>query len=910
MNLRFIFTFVLILFFQALFAQSTIEKADKEYELFAYQKAIDTYLKGLKTGDYDGATLSRLADCYRLLNDMDNAEKWYNKAVDMPNVPPEQILNFGKVLMAQKKYDDAKQWFSVYTTSDQFVGSKFSGNCDFAKSHINDVTSYVVTNLKQNTKSSDFGPTVANGELLVFSSTRGQSASEPGSWGQSQNTLFKGKITGNGQIGNISELHSQLTKATNEGPAAFSSSQNMVAYTKNNFVEGKRQIPGTGEELNIFISKADGNKDWNKSKSFVHNKSGYNTGYPTFSPDGKYMYFASNRPGGYGGYDIYVVKRFGKSWTKPENLGPVINSKGNEISPFFNGTDLTFSSDWHSGFGGFDIFRAEKTVDEWDKIFHLGTKINSSYDDYGFLFDNQKNQGYFVSNRPSGRGLEDIYMVKLTGTQISFVVKSESTGLPLEGVTIDLTECGGSVISTNASGKANIETTSNHDCLATFKSPDYLSETMSISTLSGKRVFEIALKNQGDIYQGLLYNAETNQPISNASIKVTNQTTGNSHTIRTDVAGNYAIALSVSTNYILKYSKARFLEVSQTVRTGDGKNRDIVKPIALAPIGVGAVASNHVPPAKTTRPNTRTTSKPTSRSASRPTTRTTKPPVATTTSTTKSTTTTKPPVASTPTTPTTTTTTAPPVATAPVKTTTTSPPTASTTTSPPVATTTPTTKASTRSRSTAGANTGKAIPPVLYEPDEIVTTEIVNESKEAYSIQLMSLGSKSMVIVDSYQEELKKFGDIYYVEENGYKKVRIGSFANNSDAKKARKAIRKKGFKSAFIVPRYVANEEATGPATSTSKISTNSTPPPSESSIGKYKVRLAAYKDVKWFDSSSVESFGTVEKSKNGDFTIMMLAGFTDLDKARAARDSAKSSGFNGAYVFELINGVMKRVQ
>ncbi len=860
MNLRFVFTFVLILFFQALFAQSMIEKADKEYELSAYKKAIDTYLKGIKTGDYDGAALSKLADCYRLTNDIANAEKWYNKAIDMQNVPPEQILNFGKVLMAQKKYDDAKQWFSVYTTSDQYVGTKFSDNCDFAKAHINDATSYVVSSLKQNAKSSDFGPTVVDGETLVFSSTRGNNASAPGSWGQSQNALYKGKITGNGQIGNISELHSQLTQATNEGPVSFSSSLNMAAYTKNNFVEGTRQIPGTGEELNIFITETDGNKDWNKSKSFVHNKSGFNTGYPTFSPDGKYMYFASNRPGGFGGYDIYVVKRFGKSWSNPENLGPVINSKGNEISPFFNGTDLTFSSDWHSGFGGFDVFRAEKTVNEWDKIFHLGTKINSPYDDYGFLFDNQKNQGYFVSNRPSGRGLEDIYTVKLTGTQIAFVVKSESTGLPLEGVTIDLTECGGSLITTNSSGKANIETTSNHDCLATFKAPDFLSETMSISTLSGKRLFEISLKNQGDIYQGILFNAENNKPVSNASIKVTNQTTGNSHIIKTDVAGNYAIALSVATNYILKYSKAGFLEVNQTIRTGDGSQRDILKPIALAPIGLasGAVVSNDIPEVA-----------PKSYSSTTRTSTTTRPPASTTRS-----------------------------------------------TVPPPRVVTATSVPSTSG--TVGTSAEKK-PTRVFE-NEIPTTEIVNDFKEAYSIQLMSLGSNSTVIVEDYKEDLKDYGEIYYVEENGYKKVRIGSFKSNGAAKKAKKAIRKKGFKSAFVVPRLVATEPTPVSTSSTTTTTyTPSTPTKTVQSSGanvisstgtKYKVRLAAYKDVKWFDAESVQNYGTVEQTKNGEYTIMMLSGFNDLAEARTARDSAKTSGFSGAYVFEYVNGVMKRVQ
>ena len=850
MNPRFVFSFLFVLLFQSVYAQSTIERADKEFELFAYKKAIDTYLKGIKTGDYDGGTLAKLADAYRHQNDMANAEKWYNKAVDLQNVPQEQILNFAKVLMALGKYDEAKQWFSVYSSSDQFVGSKFVDNCEFAKSHINDATSYIVENLKQNTASSDFGATIVDGETLIFSSSRGSTASAPGSWGQSQNTLYKANISANGQIGNISNLHGQLTKASNEGPVAFSPSKNLVAFTKNNFVDGTRQIPGSGEELNIFLAETDGNKDWNKSKSFVHNKSGYNTGYPSFSPDGKYLYFASDRPGGFGGYDIYVVKRFGKSWSNPENLGPVINSKGNEISPFFNGNDLSFSSDWHSGFGGFDVFRAEKTVDEWDKIFHLGTKINSSYDDYGFMFDNQKNRGYFVSNRPSGRGAEDIYTVKLTGTQIAFVVKSESTGLPIEGATIDLSECGGSTITTNKSGKATIETTNNHDCLATFKSPDFLSETLNISTLSGKRLFEISLKNQGDIYQGVLFNAETNQPVSNVSIKVTNQTTGNSHIVKSDVAGNYALALSMGTNYILKYSKAGFLEINQTVRTGNGEKRDVVKPIALAPIGAvsGTIASNDFPQEFNPKSHTSTSSVPSQTTTKR---------------------------------------------------TTTIPSSTKTTTAPPV---TQTTTVVTSAPSPTTTNNGAVASEANF--------------KEVYSIQLMSLGSKSTVLVDDYKEDLKEYGDIYYIEENGYKKVRIGSFDSKKDAKNINKAIRKKGFKKAFVVPRMVIAE----PAPVSSKVVTTNTETitqttsvpqaPASQANNKYKVRLAAYKDTKWFDADAVSKFGTIEQIKNGEFTIMVLSGFEGISSAKNARDSVKSAGFNGAYVFEFVNGNMKRIE
>ena len=973
MNPKFVITILSLIFSTALFSQTILEKADKEYELFAFSKAIKSYLEGIKSENHDGKALAQLADSYRNLNDFENASSWYSKAVQKQNVPDGQILNYGKTLMALKKYDEASQWFSVYIGTDRAVAERYIKNCSFAKKQIQKLSSYAVSPFYQNSKGSDFGPTLYNENQLFFSSSRGAVGSN---WeGGTPNMVYTSKVNAEGQASSIAPLHSKLTKAINEGPITFSSSRSMVAFTKNNFEPGKRQVPGSGQSLNIFIAETDSKKDWNRSKAFVRNKADYNTGYPSFSPDGKTLYFASDRPGGFGGFDIYSVKRLGRSWSQPENLGPKINTPGNEISPFYNGNDLMFASDWHPGFGGFDIFRAEMVGRQWDKIFHLGTNINTSYDDYGFVFSTKKNLGYFVSNRPGGKGAEDIYVTSQLGTRISLIVSSESTSQPLSGVTVDATKCIGQTLTSNGLGQVNFEMLGNSECLVTFRKEGYLSETVDVGVLSGKREFKVALKEAGDIYMGVLYNANSSKPIRSAKIKVTNQRSGKTETIKTDIAGNYAVALSAQTSYLFRYSKAGYINVNQMVKTGDGEEKDIIKPVAMTPTGLDTppIASSS-PSRSTTTPTTTTSSSgrttrsssgtPSTRSSSStsttrtttsgtvasstPTTRTTTfTPTTSTTSGTRTTapttrTTTSGTVASS--TPTTRTTTSTPSSTRSTTSgTVATPPSTSgavVTTTSPITTSVPfesdvieieTTSSSTAGTSTSNTNTSSSTstPPFSSEDKVVTTTEptssttksesdertvsnVVNEAEEGFSIQIMSLSKNSTVVVGELKEKLEDYGEIFYVEENGYKKIRVGSFKSKKAASKASKKIRRKGFKEAFVVSRYVEKEEdasETG-ATSISTTPSTATVVPSEFSYdSQYNVRLAAYKDVKWFDSSIVERIGKINQLSNGDFTIMYISGFKSLEEAKLGQEKAKASGFNGAYVFEYLGGTMKRV-
>jgi Tol biopolymer transport system component len=209
-------------------------------------------------------------------------------------------------------------------------------------------------------------------------------------------------------------LRSDVQNNRNEGPVSFSSNGRRVAFSRNKFISGTRQIAETGMNMSIYIADVE-EGTWKNVKAFPFNGSNYATGFPCLSPDGNKLIFASTQPGGFGGWDIYVSNLTSNGWSEPRNLGTPLNTPGNEVTPFFDGEDLYFSSDWHKGFGGLDVFRASLGREEITEVFHMGPGVNSPRDDYGFIFNTDDNIGYLTSTRSGGRGNEDIWMLSKNG---------------------------------------------------------------------------------------------------------------------------------------------------------------------------------------------------------------------------------------------------------------------------------------------------------------------------------------------------------------------------------------------------------------------------------------------------------------------------------------------------------------
>ena len=265
-----------------------------------------------------------------------------------------------------------------------------------------------------------------------------------------------------------SEVFSKtLNTKYHEGPLTFTSDAKKILFTRNNYNSGSFKTSNDRiNKLKIYTAEdTKGDGKWANVKEVSFNNNEYSTGHPALSKDDKLLYFVSDMPGGYGGTDIYVVDYNNGSFGAPVNLGPEINTEGNEMFPFADEKgNLYFSSDGHPGLGGLDIFFVELTngTKVKSKIKNLGTPMNSNQDDFGIITDGERKQGFISSNRKRGGADDDIYRFtrecdeKPECRELKVIVFDAESKLPLDNADVEV----------SAEGKSEMKKT---DSNGTFK---------------------------------------------------------------------------------------------------------------------------------------------------------------------------------------------------------------------------------------------------------------------------------------------------------------------------------------------------------------------------------------------------------------------------------------------------------
>jgi peptidoglycan-associated lipoprotein len=400
----------------------TIKKAQRKISLYDYSSAIDI-LK--KTADQnDPKTVKKasllLAECYMKQNNTEQARLWYGKTVQLGSPDAQTCFSYATVLRSTGDYELAKKFYLKFDSLSPKDprGKILAGYCDTAKVWQKKDPVYQVKNCEGlNSPVSEFG-TVFSGNNVCFTSDRALPGGKKDIYGWTGNNYLKIYYA---DLKNPSDLFQEfnvpylekdkLNTEYHNGPATFDGTNSEIFFTRTFRMKKPAEPIDVKEDLlKIFYSKKEGNA-WSKPEPFEYNSENYSVGHPSLTADGKTMYFVSDMPGGIGETDIYVTSLDpdGK-WSKPVNLGSKINTFGNEMFPNISQDGaLYFASDGLPGFGSLDIFVSKKVNGEWTTPVNLGKNINSSYDDFSVAPYKTDSTGLFCSNRPGGKGLDDIY---------------------------------------------------------------------------------------------------------------------------------------------------------------------------------------------------------------------------------------------------------------------------------------------------------------------------------------------------------------------------------------------------------------------------------------------------------------------------------------------------------------------
>ena len=414
----------LLMLVSSAFAGSDTKSADKMFKQKGeYESALIEYKKALEGGGNKAYINAQIGECYRLSNRIAEAAPFYKAAIDLNYKADSILFQYPFALKASGNYEEAKKGFKDYVSN----GGK-PARVDRAQKEIDNLNKiadlqkkkfwYEISNLEAvNTAGSEFGPFLAD-NTLYFASTRGTSAVY-GATGTPFSNMFAYKTGGDATA--VQEVSGVNTAAQHEASATLTKDGKTMIFARSN--DGSRK---KHKEVCLYLSRFNGST-WSEPELMAINDIEYWNGAPSLSPDGKTLYFASNRRGGKGGLDLYRTKmdENGK-WGKVSNLGESINTGGDESFPMITEDGkLYFSSDGHPSLGGLDLFVATKKG-ESTVVENLGTGLNTVSDDFGLTLKSQS-EGYFSSNRAGGKGDDDIYYFR-DGKNDPRVVKFNITG--------------------------------------------------------------------------------------------------------------------------------------------------------------------------------------------------------------------------------------------------------------------------------------------------------------------------------------------------------------------------------------------------------------------------------------------------------------------------------------------------
>jgi outer membrane protein OmpA-like peptidoglycan-associated protein len=419
-NVGWILVVILLLGFVSCGADRNIKKGDKYLSLGEYYDAAEQYKQAYrrippKERKARGQVSKKIALANDYINSSAKAIAAYRNVIRYHQDSPETHLKLAENLMKQGQYGDAAKEYQIVL--DSVPGNKAAKEGLLAASEApaekKNASKYIVKKMDVfNSRRSDYSPMLFGDQYdqLYFTSTRNEAQGDElsGITGVKPGDIFYSEKDDKGHWGRPQTIESGLNTEFDEGTPAFSPDGREMYITQ------CATDPSYPRYAKIAVSnRADAS--WGKATPLEISRDTLSSfAHPAISPDGNWLYFVSDMPGGKGGLDIWRVRLIGGTTGGVENLGEPINTPGDEEFPTFrpNG-DLYFSSNGHGGLGGLDIFIAKVGKDHKFHLEHPGYPLNSQGDDFGCTFEGPHNRGFFSSNRGDARGWDHIYSFEL-----------------------------------------------------------------------------------------------------------------------------------------------------------------------------------------------------------------------------------------------------------------------------------------------------------------------------------------------------------------------------------------------------------------------------------------------------------------------------------------------------------------
>ena len=441
------------------------KRADKHFNKYEFVEAATDYLKLVTDGKADTYVYSQLAESYFNVFNTVEAEKWYAVALETSS-EPEMVYNYSQMLKANGKYEESNTQLDLFASMRpaDHRATAFRENPNYLPKILEKGKRFNVQNLAINSEVSDFGGTLKNGKLYI-TSARNSNRKTYG-WNEEPFLdIYTAYVNDDGEFQTPSIIEQNINTKYHEGTVSFSPDGNTMYFSRESFYEKVYERDSITKYkisvLNLYKS-INQEGQWSEAEALSLNGDSYSVKNPSVSADGKTLYFASDKTGGYGNFDIYSapIDENG-SVGDATNLGQKLNTEGQEMFPFISANNtLYFSSNGHLGLGGLDVFFAKIVDGKVGPIRNIGIPVNGNADDFAFSINEETEEGFVSSNREGGVGSDDIYSIKkiqpICDVLVSVTVKDHKTGLILVGAAVSIQDADGNIFGTKTSNTEGV----------------------------------------------------------------------------------------------------------------------------------------------------------------------------------------------------------------------------------------------------------------------------------------------------------------------------------------------------------------------------------------------------------------------------------------------------------------------